>query len=103
MATQEHTRAIEPANPLEFLTANGTYRIDPATTLGQMQDDMTCFLECASGIVNTIMDAANDPDGQLWASPKQIACLTYAADYLLDMAKSLHAATFSMARTEAQA
>ena len=56
-----------------------------------------------SGIVNTIMDAANDADGQVWANPRQVAGLTYAADYMLQMIESMNTAAMKIDNATVQA
>lgn len=105
MATKKDTRAVtdNAKEAPEFFTLNGKYTIAPETTLNDVQNDIGCLLECSSAIVNTIMDAANEPNGQLWANPQQIASLTYAADYMLQMVTNLHEAAFCSKVKEASA
>lgn len=87
----KHTATPDTApKARELFSINGTYLIAPSTTSRDLTNDIPCLLECVEAIVETVMDAANEPDGQTYSNPRQVARLMYGASYLLEMVQSMN-------------
>lgn len=79
-----------PIEPIKLFSINGTYLIDPKTTSAELQEDISCLIECVGAIVNCVMDGMQEDDGQMQANPRQVANLMYGADYMLQMIGSMN-------------
>ncbi len=91
MATRKATATpVAPQPARELFSINGRYTIAPETTSAQLTDDIPCLLECAKAIVETVLDAANDPGGQVYSNPGQVARMLFGASYLLEMVQSMN-------------